>query len=46
MINFVMVSRIIKNKGIEDYYDVGNYLLKNIRILNLYLLAKKMITIL
>ncbi len=41
MINFVMVSRIIKNKGIEDYYDVGNYLLKKYKNIQFIFVGKK-----
>ena len=41
MINFVMVSRIIKNKGIEDYYDVGNYLLKKHKNIKFIFVGKK-----
>ena len=41
MINFVMVSRIIKNKGIEDYYDVGNYLIKKYKNIKFIFVGKK-----
>lgn len=41
IVNFVMTSRIIKNKGIEDFYEVGNQMLKKYKNIKFVFVGKK-----